>query len=159
MVKRIGWICGALLAVTTATASAQQRLIQVGGHAGFLDGGEGFAGGQVAVRILPQVVGYVTGTSRTASQPGNIEIYEAGLRLMLLSGPVSPYLLGGFTVEHDESPFPSGTVTDDHAGGHFGAGMEAGRGWLRPFVEARGYKAGGGVVGLFWGGIRIGFGR
>lgn len=159
VVKRIGLICGALLAVTAVTAGAQQRLVQVGGHAGVLDDGRGFAGGQVAVRILPRIVGYFTGSTRTESAPGNFEIYEAGLRPILLSGPVSPYVLGGLTLEHISSPFPSGNVTEEDLGFHFGAGVEAGQGWLRPFVEARGYKAGGGVVGVFWGGVRVGFGK
>jgi len=89
-VMRIGLICGALLAMTAVTAGAQQRLVQVGGHAGVLDDGRGFAGGQFAVRILRQGGGYVTGSARTASQPGNIEIFEAGLRPILLSRSGEP---------------------------------------------------------------------
>ncbi len=161
MLKRIGWICGVLLAVTAVSAGAQQRLIQVGGHGGVLDDGRGLAGGQVAVRIFPRLVGYVTGTWVTDVPPGvDLANYEAGLRFVLHSGLASPYLLGGLSLEHASSPFPSpaGRVTSDDMGFHFGAGMEAGRGWLRPFVEARGFKDGS-VAGFFWGGIRVGFGK
>ncbi len=161
MPRRFQVICWALFLVLPTIAESQQRLFQADAHGGALEDGRGLGGGQVAVRIFPRLVGYVTGTWVFDVGPDtDLVNYEAGLRYILRSGGLSPYLLGGLSLEHASSPFPSpsGRVTSDDMGFHFGAGMEVGRGWLRPFVEARGFKDGS-VAGFFWAGLRVGFGK
>lgn len=158
--RRIGPVLGTLFVMIASIGNAQQDpRFQIGGHGGVLDDGRGLAGGQIGVRVFPRLVGYVTGTWVTDVPSGaDLAIYDAGIRVLLVRGPVQPYLLGGLSLEHSSSPALSGNITEDDLGYHFGAGLEVGRGWLRSFVEARGFKDGS-VVGLFWGGIRIGFGK
>ena len=76
--------------------------------------------------------------------------WELGLRWLLPASRLRPYLLAGVGLERSRA---AGIARDDW-GFTFGGGLEAGSGFVQPFVEARGFKDGA-VAGFFWGGIRF----
>lgn len=153
--RRLVPVLGVLCCVPGSALVAQQGAIAPGIHAGVLDDGRALLGGQIAFELGSRWAVSVGGTRVGGTGPGSsLSLWEANIRWLAGNGDARPYLLGGLGYERSRGA--GGGFNE--AGVVFGGGIEAGRGALRPFAEARGFKNGG-VVGLFWGGLRVRLGR
>jgi hypothetical protein len=148
-----------LLSLLFANVHAQNGGFQFAAHAGVNQDGTFLLGGQVGVRLIGFATATVTGTFLPTVHDAMLTEWDGSLRLTPWDSKVRPYLLVGIAFDHSTQ---SGFPTRNDWGVVGGAGLEAGRGRLRGFAEARVVRVGsvfstlhGYTGGRFWAGVRI----
>lgn len=139
--------------------SSQEGRFQIAAHAGADSEGRRLLGGQVGVAVARFAILGVSGSDVNVEGPARATNWDLSLRLSPWSWKVRPHFLAGVALEHASAP---GLPTVNAKGVLLGAGIEAGRGLLRGFAEARVVRTGtiltnlaGGTHGWFWGGLRV----
>ena len=161
--KALTVLPGLLSIAILQPAPGQDGSFQVGAHSGVNSDGTLMLGGQVGLRLTSFAAATVTGSILPTVDGATLTNWDASVRLMPWNSNLRPYFLGGVALDYSRQ---SGLPSRKEWGATAGAGLEAGRGLLRGFAEARIVRIGtvlseirGYTAGRFWAGLRLHFRR